>query len=46
MYVEEKSALHDQWIRVRIVEVILSSHFPEQRTEKSVKKILVISVLF
>ena len=34
MYVEEKSALHDQWIRVRIVEVILSSHLPEKITER------------
>ena len=34
MSVEEKSALHDEYIRVRIVEVILSLHFPEQRTEK------------
>ena len=34
VYVEEKSALHDQWIRVRIVEVILSYHLPVKITER------------
>ena len=34
MYVEEKSALHDQWIRVRIDKVILSKLLPEKIRER------------